>query len=166
MKTRNRNVVSGLRLKMIHLRLDTHAGHATRGQEPIYELGNIMRSYTDTHHLGTNSNRLASLRSVRCRSTRDWDAAHFAASYIVPILEEIDRSRGYPSRANTLFLVDRHVSNNSDRQDVFTYNDEAEDGNGNVISVLGREINGLAAKRAEDLTLLDILNAVLYLSVS
>ena len=61
----------------------------------------------------------------------------FGASYQclqVPILEEIAHVEGIPDpEPSTLFLVDRHVSNNSDRQDVFTYNDEAEDGNGNVI---------------------------------
>ena len=34
---------------------------------------------------------------------------------------------------STLFLVDPHVFSNCDRQDVFTYNDEKDDGNGNVI---------------------------------
>ena len=33
----------------------------------------------------------------------------------------------------TLFLVDHHVFRNYDRQDVFTFNDTQEDGNGNVI---------------------------------
>ena len=42
--------------------------------------------------------------------------------------------RGYPIQSQTpLFLVDHHVFSNCDRQDVFTYNDEEDDGNGNVI---------------------------------
>ena len=52
----------------------------------------------------------------------------------VPILEDIAHVEGIPDpEPNTLFLVDQHVFSNCDRQDVFTYNDEKEDGNGNVI---------------------------------
>ena len=52
----------------------------------------------------------------------------------VPILEEIAHVEGIPDpEPFTLFLVDPHVFDNSDRKDVFTFNDEKEDGNGNVI---------------------------------
>ena len=61
----------------------------------------------------------------------------FGASYQclqVPILEDIAHVEGIPDpEPSTLFLVDHHVFSNCDRQDVFTYNDEKEDGNGNVI---------------------------------
>ena len=61
----------------------------------------------------------------------------FGASYQclqVPILEEIAHVEGIPDpEPFTLFLVDQHVFDNSDRPDVFTYNDEKDDGNGNVI---------------------------------
>ena len=61
----------------------------------------------------------------------------FGASYQclqVPILEDIAYVEGIPeSEPFTLFLVDHHVFNNCDRRDVFTYNDEKEDGKGNVI---------------------------------
>ena len=52
----------------------------------------------------------------------------------VPILEDIAHVEGIPDpEPGTLFLVDHHVFSNCDRPDVFTYNDEKEDGNGNVI---------------------------------
>ena len=61
----------------------------------------------------------------------------FGASYQclqVPILEDIAHAEGIPDpESGTLFLVDQHVFDNCDRQDVFTYNDEKDDGNGNVI---------------------------------
>ena len=61
----------------------------------------------------------------------------FGASYQclqVPILEDIAHVEGIPDpEPFTLFLVDQHVFDNCDRQDVFTFNDEKEDGNGNVI---------------------------------
>ena len=61
----------------------------------------------------------------------------FGASYEclqVPILEDIAHVEGIPDpEPFTLFLVDHHVFTNSDRQDVFTFNDEKDDGNGNVI---------------------------------
>jgi hypothetical protein len=52
----------------------------------------------------------------------------------VPIREDIAHVEGIPDpEPSTLFLVDHHVFSNCDRQDVFTYNDETDDGNGNVI---------------------------------
>ena len=52
----------------------------------------------------------------------------------VPILEDIAHVEGIPDpEPFTLFLVDQHVFDNYDRSDVFTYNDEKDDGNGNVI---------------------------------
>ena len=61
----------------------------------------------------------------------------FGASYQclqVPILEEIAHVEGIPDpEPFTLFLVDHHVFSHCDRQDVFTFNDEKDDGNGNVI---------------------------------
>ena len=61
----------------------------------------------------------------------------FGASYQclqVPILEDITHVERIPDpEPFTLFLVDQHVFHNCDRQDVFTYNDEKDDGNGNVI---------------------------------
>ena len=52
----------------------------------------------------------------------------------VPILEEIAYVEGIPDpEPSTLFLVDPHVFSNCDRPDVFTFNDEKEDGNGNVV---------------------------------
>ena len=52
----------------------------------------------------------------------------------VPIREDIAHVEGIPeSEPSTLFLVDHHVFSNCDRQDVFTYDDAEEDGNGNVI---------------------------------
>ena len=61
----------------------------------------------------------------------------FGASYQclqVPILEEIAHVEGIPDPETfTLFLVDPHVFDNCDRQDVFTYDDAKDDGNGNVV---------------------------------
>ena len=61
----------------------------------------------------------------------------FGASYQclqVPILEDIEHVEGIPDpEPGILFLVDHHVFSNCDRPDVFTYNDEKTDGNGNVI---------------------------------
>ena len=61
----------------------------------------------------------------------------FGASYQclqVPIHEEVAHIEGITDpETGTLFLVDHHVFNNCDRQDVFTFNDEKDDGNGNVI---------------------------------
>jgi len=52
----------------------------------------------------------------------------------VPILEDIAHVEGIPDpEPGILFLVDQHVFDNSDRKDVFTYNDEKDDGNGNVV---------------------------------
>ena len=61
----------------------------------------------------------------------------FGASYQclqVPILEEIAHVEGIPDpEPFTLFLVDQHVFDNCDRQDVLTFSDEKDNGNGNVI---------------------------------
>ena len=61
----------------------------------------------------------------------------FGASYQclqVPIFEEIAHVEGIPDpEPGTLFLVDHHVLSNCDRPDVFTFNDEKDDGKGNVI---------------------------------
>ena len=61
----------------------------------------------------------------------------FGASYQcfqVPIFEDIAHVEGIPDpEPGILFLVDHHVFSNCDRPDVFTYNDEVDDGNGNVI---------------------------------
>ena len=52
----------------------------------------------------------------------------------VPIFEDVAHVEGIPDpEPGILFLVEHHVFTNCDRQDVFTYNDEKEDGNGNVI---------------------------------
>ena len=52
----------------------------------------------------------------------------------VPIREDIAHVEGIPDpEQGMLFLVDHHVFSNCERQDVFTYSDETEDGNGNVI---------------------------------
>ena len=52
----------------------------------------------------------------------------------VPIREEIAHVEGIPDpEPFTLFLVDQHVFDNCDRQDIFTFNDEKDDGNGSVI---------------------------------
>ena len=62
----------------------------------------------------------------------EFGAAHECLQ--VPILEDIAHVEGIPDpEPHTLFLVDHHVFSNCDRQDVFTYNDEEDDGNGNVI---------------------------------
>ena len=70
----------------------------------------------------------------------------------VPIHEDIAHVEGIPDpEPSTLFLVDHHVFSNCDRQDVFTYNDEKTDSNGNVIIGCLAETTrhrGLAAKRA------------------
>ena len=53
----------------------------------------------------------------------------------IPVLEDIAHVDGIPDpEPFTLFLVDHHVFSNCDRSDVFTYNDDKEDGNGNVMS--------------------------------
>ena len=61
----------------------------------------------------------------------------FGASYQclqVPILEEVAHVEGIPDpEPFTIFLVDHHVFSHCDHQDVFTFNDEKDDGNGNVI---------------------------------
>ena len=61
----------------------------------------------------------------------------FGASYEclqVLILEDIAHVNGIPDpEPGIIFLVDHHVFNNCDRQDVFTYNDEKDDGNRNVV---------------------------------
>ena len=52
----------------------------------------------------------------------------------VPILEDIAHVEGIPDpEPFTLFLVDQHVFTNCDRKDVFAFNDEKDDGRGNVI---------------------------------
>ena len=52
----------------------------------------------------------------------------------VPIREDIAHVERVPDlKPSTIFLVDHQVFSNCDRQDVFTYNDEVDDGNGNVI---------------------------------
>ena len=52
----------------------------------------------------------------------------------VPILEDIAHVEGIPDpEPGIIFLVDHHVFSNCDRRDVLTYNDEKDDGNGNVI---------------------------------
>ena len=63
----------------------------------------------------------------------EFGAAHQCLQ--VPILEDIAHVEGIPDPEfpSTLFLVDHHVFSNCDRPDVFTYNNEKDDGNGNVI---------------------------------
>ena len=63
----------------------------------------------------------------------EFGAAHQCLQ--VPILEDIAHVEGIPDPEfpSTLFLVDHHVFSNCDRPDVFTYNTEKDDGNGNVI---------------------------------
>ena len=52
----------------------------------------------------------------------------------VPILEDMAHVKGIPApEPFTIFLVDHRVFSNCDCPDVFTYNDEMDDGNGNVI---------------------------------
>lgn len=52
----------------------------------------------------------------------------------VSILQDIAHVEGLPDpEPFTIYLVDYHVFNNCDRKDIFTYNDEKDDGNGNVI---------------------------------
>lgn len=52
----------------------------------------------------------------------------------IPIIEEIAHVEGIPDREPfMLFLVDQHVSDNCDRKNVFTHNDEKDDGKGSVI---------------------------------
>ena len=61
----------------------------------------------------------------------------------VPILEDIAHVEGIPDpEPGTLFLVDHHVFSRCDRRDVFTYNDEKDDGNGNMIidCLVGKQI--------------------------
>ena len=61
----------------------------------------------------------------------------FGASYHclqVPIREDIAHINGISDPESfTIFLVDHYVFSNCDRRDVFTYNDEKDDGNRNVI---------------------------------
>ena len=60
------------------------------------------------------------------------DATHQCLQ--VPILKDIAHVEGLPDpEPFTIFLVDYHVFNSCYRPDVFTYNDEKEDGNGNVV---------------------------------
>ena len=61
----------------------------------------------------------------------------FGASYQclqVAILEEIAHVEGIlDPEPFTIFLTDHHVFSNCNRQNVFTYNDEVDDRNGNVV---------------------------------
>lgn len=61
----------------------------------------------------------------------------FGALYqclLVPILKDIAHVEEIPDpEPFTIFLVNHHVFNNCDRQDVFAYDDETEDDNGNVV---------------------------------
>ena len=62
----------------------------------------------------------------------EFGAAHQCLQ--VPILEDIASVEGIPDpEPGIIFLVDHHVFNSCDRQDVFTYSDETDDSNGNVI---------------------------------
>ncbi|MXV84306.1 hypothetical protein F4Z98_13165 [Candidatus Poribacteria bacterium] len=71
------------------------------------------------------------------KMTGDHLHIEFGASYQclqVPILKDIAHVEGVPDpEPGIIFLVDQHVFDNYDRPDVFTYNDEKDDGNGNVI---------------------------------
>ena len=52
----------------------------------------------------------------------------------VPILEDIAHVEEITDpEPFTIFLVDHHVFSNCNRQDVFTYNDAKENGQGNVV---------------------------------
>ena len=52
----------------------------------------------------------------------------------VPIFEEIATLHGIPDpEPHTIYIVDHHVFSNCERPDVFTYNDDEEDGHGNVV---------------------------------
>ena len=52
----------------------------------------------------------------------------------VLIVEDIVHVEGIPDpESGNLFLVNQHVFNYCDRQDVFTYDNAKDDGNGNVV---------------------------------
>ena len=103
-----------------------------------------IRNLTDTGIILTLSTERLYLESTRKPAIVRWTQntigmqhIEFGASHEclqVPILEDIAHVEGIPDpEPGTLFLVDHHVFSNCDRQDVFTYNDEKDDGNGNVI---------------------------------
>jgi len=103
-----------------------------------------IRNLTDTHIILALGTERLYLEPTREPAIVRWTQnpigmrhIEFGASYQclqVPILEEIAHVEGIPDpEPFTLFLVDQHVFDNSDRPDVFTFNDEKDDGNGNVI---------------------------------
>ena len=107
---------------------------------------NIMRirNLTDTGIILTLSTERLYLEPTRTPAIVRWDEKmidsrhiEFGASHQclqVPILKDIVHVEGIPDpEPFTLFLVDHHVFSNCGRQDVFTYNNEVDDGNGNVI---------------------------------
>ena len=124
----------------------SHWWSSKKGDGAGNRVRNIMRIRNLTphrHHLGTWDERLY-LEPTRKPAIVRWTQntigmrhIEFGASYQclqVPILEDIAHVEGIPDpEPSTLFLVDHHVFSNCDRQDVFTYNDETTDGNGNVV---------------------------------
>ena len=103
-----------------------------------------IRNLTRTHiilALGTERLNLEPTRKPAivkwAKDTIGMRHIEFGASYRclqVPILEDIAHVEGIPDpEPSTLFLVDHHVFSNCNRPDVFTYNDEMDDGNGNLI---------------------------------
>ena len=73
----------------------------------------------------------------RCQKMIDSRHIEFGSPYEylqIPIFEDISYVEGIPDpEPGIIFLVDHHVFNNCDRKDVFTYNEEIEDSNGNDI---------------------------------
>ena len=91
----------------------------------------VARDRGAAQELDRVTSRLGSIETA-------WYAAH-RIRCVLPMLtsphpEDIATVEGIPDpEPSTLFLVDHHVFSNCDRPDVFTYNDEVDDGNGNVI---------------------------------
>ena len=81
-----------------------------------------------------NLTRTGIILTLGTEPTRKPAIVHRHECLQVPVREDIAHVEGIPDpEPGTLFLVDHHVFSNCDRQDVFTYNDEKDDGNGNVI---------------------------------
>jgi hypothetical protein len=119
------------------LKMETGAGNRARNTMRI-------RNLTDTPIILALGTERLCLEPTQNPAIIRWTQNRIGSRHIefgashqclqVPIHEDIAHVEGIPDpEPFTIFLVAPHVLDNCDRQDVFTFNDEKDDGNGNVI---------------------------------
>ena len=100
----------------------------------------------DRHHLGHSERSVYTSNSTRTPAIVRWTEKRIGMRHIefgashqclteIPIFKDIAHVEGIPDPEphSPSIIVDHHVFTNCERPDVFTYNDDEEDGHGNVV---------------------------------